>query len=249
MQLPNTAPFTIWPSRLAAQTPGDESAPHTHHAMHLLLVRTGDLSVQLGETRHCVPGILTAPDVKHAVQATGRVVVLVFWDPESIDGASLRATFQGEARLITEDERSELLADLPEAPGRDNLDSFMTRARTILAGPTTRPRMHPRVRTLLKVLREEQDIDSSLEALAKRVKLSPSRLMHVFTESVGIPLRPYLLWLKLQRAATLIVNGRPLTEAAFAAGFADAAHMSRTFKRMFGMAPSMLQQRSRGAST
>ena len=71
--------------------------------------------------------------------------------------------------------------------------------------------------------------------------------MHVFTESVGIPLRPYLLWLKLQRAATSIVNGVRLTEAAFEAGFADSAHMSRTFKRMFGMTPSALQRRSRSA--
>ncbi len=249
MQLPDMAPFTIWPSRLAAQAPGDESAPHTHHAMHLLLARSGDLQVRVGDDQHCAPGVLTAPDVGHAVQATGRVVVLVFWDPESVDGASLRATFEGRVRLISEVERSALLADLPDAPGRNDLDTFMERARNTLAAPTSRPRMHPRVRALLEVLRDCGEIDTSLEALAARVSLSPSRLMHVFTESVGIPLRPYLLWLKLQRAATLIVNGVDLSRAAFGAGFADAAHMSRTFKRMFGMTPSALQRRSRRASS
>jgi AraC-like DNA-binding protein len=65
--------------------------------------------------------------------------------------------------------------------------------------------------------------------------------MHVFTDSMGIPLRPYLAWLRLQRAATAIVGGNSLGEAAHAAGFADAAHMSRTFKRMLGVAPSFLR--------
>jgi AraC-like DNA-binding protein len=69
--------------------------------------------------------------------------------------------------------------------------------------------------------------------------------MHVFTESLGIPLRPYLRWLRFQRAATAIVAGMPLTRAAVEAGFSDAAHMTRTFKQMFGLAPSALQRRSR----
>lgn len=245
MQLPAAAPFTIWPSRLAAQAPGDESAPHAHHAMHLVLARSGELRVQVGDGEHRAPGVLTAPDVVHAVDAAGHVVVLAFWDPESIDGASLRDAFEGDARLISHDERDALLVGLPEAPGRDDLDAFMARARDSLAASTSRPKMHPRVRALLKVLRDDAEIDTSLEALAARVSLSPSRLMHVFTESVGVPLRPYLLWLKLQRAATSIVNGVGLSEAAVEAGFADAAHMSRTFKRMFGMTPSALQRRSR----
>lgn len=151
--------------------------------------------------------------------------------------------------MISEVERRALLAGLPDAPGRDDLDTFMARARDSLAAPTSSPSMHARVRTLLRVLRDDAEVDTSLEALAARVRLSPSRLMHVFTESVGIPLRPYLLWLKLQRAATSIVNGVGLSEAAVEAGFADAAHMSRTFKRMFGMTPSALQLRSRRASS
>src|SRR5215475_13475792 len=84
--------------------------------------------------------------------------------------------------------------------------------------------------------------EASLEVLAEAVGLSPSRLMHVFTESIGIPLRPYLSWLRLQRAAAAIVSGKvSLTEAAHAAGFADAAHMSRSFKRALGVAPSALR--------
>ncbi len=88
------------------------------------------------------------------------------------------------------------------------------------------------------------DGDKSLNALASAVGLSPGRLMHAFTTSIGVPIRPYLAWLKLQRAAAAITTGTPLSQAAHAAGFADAAHMSRTFRRMFGISPSLLRRTS-----
>ena len=68
--------------------------------------------------------------------------------------------------------------------------------------------------------------------------------MHAFTDSVGIPLRPYLQWLKLQRAAAAIAAGKPLAEAAHAAGFSDAAHMTRTFRKTLGTTPSALRPRA-----
>ena len=100
-------------------------------------------------------------------------------------------------------------------------------------------RVHPRVRRLLHHLHENlAEEDASLEALAAIAELSPGRLMHAFTTSIGIPLRPYLLWLRAQRAAGAILSGAPLSEAAYGAGFADSAHMSRTFRRMFGITPN-----------
>jgi AraC-like DNA-binding protein len=65
--------------------------------------------------------------------------------------------------------------------------------------------------------------------------------MHVFTESIGIPLRPYLSWLRVQRAACAILGGAQITQAAHLAGFADASHLCRTFHRRLGMLPSALR--------
>lgn len=41
------------------------------------------------------------------------------------------------------------------------------------------------------------------------------------------------------------MRGSSLTEAAHVAGFADSAHLSRTFRSMFGIAPSFMFERSR----
>jgi AraC-like DNA-binding protein len=84
---------------------------------------------------------------------------------------------------------------------------------------------------------------TSLPTLAAIAGLSPSRFMHVFTESVGIPLRPYLLWLRVQRAACALMSRATVTEAAHLAGFSDAPHLARALRRTLGMTPRQLMQR------
>src|SRR5262249_42239695 len=123
-------------------------------------------------------------------------------------------------------------------------DEWAHRAAATLGISARAPRrlLHPGVRKLLERLRTAGlDEETSLERLAEDVDLSPGRLMHVFTESVGIPLRPYLAWLRVQRAACAILSGASFTESAHLAGFSDASHMSRTFRRSLGIAPSELR--------
>jgi AraC-like DNA-binding protein len=71
--------------------------------------------------------------------------------------------------------------------------------------------------------------------------LSASRLRHLFVEQTGLAFKTYLLWLRLTRAVECFAGGATLTQAAHQAGFADSAHFSRTFRRMFGVAPANLR--------
>jgi AraC-like DNA-binding protein len=101
------------------------------------------------------------------------------------------------------------------------------------------------VRRVLRVVREEIGTrdDFSLEEMARIAGLSPSRFMHVFTASVGVPLRPYILWLRLQVACGEMIRGTSIAGASQRAGFADAAHLTRTLRRMMGMTPGELIRR------
>ena len=111
------------------------------------------------------------------------------------------------------------------------------------------PKIHHRVNRVLRHLRERlgPDEDLSLTKLAGIAGLSESRLMHAFTESLGIALRPYILWLRVQRACGELAGGASITEAAVRAGFSDAAHLSRTFRRMLGTTPSEIVRRRKMA--
>jgi ribosome-associated protein len=70
-----------------------------------------------------------------------------------------------------------------------------------------------------------------LRDAATLVGLSPGRTRHLFVQHTGLPFRTWLLWHRLVRALEGWSDGDSLTEAAHAAGFADSAHLSRTFRR------------------
>jgi AraC-like DNA-binding protein len=89
----------------------------------------------------------------------------------------------------------------------------------------------------------KRHLDSSLtlEDVAGEAYLSPSRFRHLFVEQTGMALRPYILWRRFVRVWELRAGGESLSTAAHRAGFADAAHLTRTSRRMFGFPPSALQ--------
>lgn len=81
----------------------------------------------------------------------------------------------------------------------------------------------------------------TLEEVAREACLSPSRFRHLFVEQTGTALRPYVLWRRFLLAWEVVMHGGSLSTAAHSAGFADAAHLTRTSRRMFGFPPSALQ--------
>src|SRR5690606_32915740 len=77
-----------------------------------------------------------------------------------------------------------------------------------------------------------------LAAIAQTANLSTGRFRHLFVTQTGVPFRRYVLWQRLQRALEVGVAGTSWTDAAHAANFADAAHLTRTFRRMLGSNPT-----------
>ena len=84
------------------------------------------------------------------------------------------------------------------------------------------------------------DAPLTLEAVAGEACLSPSRFRHLFVEQTGMALRPYILWRRFLHVWELLMAGSTLSAAAHEAGFADAAHLTRTSRSMFGFPPSAI---------
>lgn len=97
-----------------------------------------------------------------------------------------------------------------------------------------------RILKVLEQLDNVKDGQTAIHDLANRVNLSASRLAHLFKAQVGIPIRRYSLWRRLRYAIAYAHQQQSLTEGAHYAGFADSAHLSRVFKEMFGISPSLI---------
>jgi AraC-like DNA-binding protein len=81
----------------------------------------------------------------------------------------------------------------------------------------------------------------SLRDLAADMGLSYTGASHCFSRVVGMPLRAYQQWQKCMRAAARLHEDCKLTDIALDAGFTDSAHLSRTWQRTYGLAPSYIR--------
>src|SRR5262249_6199075 len=167
-----------------------------------------------------------------------------FVDSESELGAALRERIEGGISRISETQVVHWRAALGKTPTEARIKRWV---RTELLRRRRPVKIHPGVSLVLKHLRKKLSLsdDFSLKALASISGLSQSRFMHVFTESTGVPLRPCVLWLRLQRACCDLMAGANVTAAAHSAGFSDSAHLTRAFRRMLGMTPTDLALRKR----
>jgi AraC-like DNA-binding protein len=244
-------PFAAWPPILVTWGPGGSSEPHAHHAWHLVLARSGELAVRVGSlaAEQRAGAVLTAPDALHAVDARGLDLFILFVDPEGDIGAALRGPIADPVRLFDAETAQRLRAALPAGElDEASVAAALPKVLEVLGATVpARARMHPAVRRALAIIRTlPAEEELSLERLAQHAKLSPSRLQHAFRESVGLALRPYILWARLLRASEATFKGNTLTSAAHTAGFADAAHMTRTFRRMFGVTPAEMRRATVG---
>lgn len=228
--------------------PVGPTSMHAHHAVQVVVSLGEPIALRCidGSTGSCFAALIP-PDQPHAIESTSTTVVLLYLDAQPSRVRSLlarRASATGDAfeRYVAEGELLSTVAPRVLPTTWREADAAIADLLDALGVPEIPPApLHPAVRSALEVLPALLDEDAarpSLARLARRPGISPSRLSHLFAAQVGIPLRPYVLWLRLQRAAAALAVGQSVTDAAHAAGFADAAHMTRVFRRMFGLVPS-----------
>jgi AraC-like DNA-binding protein len=74
--------------------------------------------------------------------------------------------------------------------------------------------------------------------LARRLGMERTRALRRFKAATGLTFRAFKLWSGLQHAARQLEAGVLVRTAAMDAGFADTAHLSRSFRALFGLSPS-----------
>ena len=79
----------------------------------------------------------------------------------------------------------------------------------------------------------------TLAEISRVAGLSCFYVVRQFRATFGLPPHAYLGMLRLERARTLLREGMPIAQAAVAAGFSDQSHLTRFFRRVFGMTPGV----------
>lgn len=133
-------------------------------------------------------------------------------------------------RTVTIDEETELLGVLRRL-ARRHAD----------ARPEARATPHA-VRSVLvarEYLHAHFQESIKLAPLARLCHVDPYELVRRFGAVVGMPPHAYLTQVRANRARELLGRGEPTSHVAYACGFCDQAHLTRTFKRIFGITPGV----------
>lgn len=224
---------------------------HSHHALQVAFALEGRFRFQSpvdGVWLDCAGAVISS-DRPHAFDGRGATLLAhIFVEPESPPGRVLLQRFPAEHGICLLGgpllEAATRTLSASHAASREPADLIATAReviRLLTDGVDVPSPADPRILKSVEYLRGNLAGSVTLKGVAAQVHLSPSRFRHLFVEEVGLALRPYVLWLRLNQALAAFAAGESLTTAAYQAGFADSAHLSRTFRRMYGMAPGGLR--------
>ncbi len=98
----------------------------------------------------------------------------------------------------------------------------------------------------VEYIQDQLDTDLTVSGIAQAVGLSPDHFTRLFKESTGQPPYRYVVEARVRKAKELLTTGKfTISEAAYHVGFVDQSHLTRHFKRIFGLPPKRLLSRRR----
>jgi AraC-like DNA-binding protein len=212
----------------------------TQHAHHAWKVHVGVDAPVWVKPRDCSATIearviVVPPNVQHATGAIGWSAAL-FFEPGS-RRTPWRET--GPAFPLDGVRARRLVGLVNEAMTSSRVDvaCFVDQVARATFTPTAQARsLDTRVSAALLGIRRDVDVD--LRLLASSLRLSLDRLTHLVSEQTGMPPRRHALWQRVLRVLGAGAHPASLAAAAVEAGFSDHAHMTRSFRRFLGRAPS-----------
>jgi AraC-like DNA-binding protein len=226
------------------------SEMHSHHAIQLSLGLQGKVQFATPTAPEWseYAGAVIPPDLLHTFQAPGRMLAHIFTEPESRLGRQILNRFnKNEIVGLSAAETAELGVPLRTAYFGDTPDDDLVRVARqtpahLVGASEPAPAIDPRIERAFAEIAQRLDEPLTLGDIAALVGLSGGRFRHLFVQETGVAFRSYVLWARLNRALALGYSGVPWTEAAYATHFADSAHLTRTCRRMFGIAPTSIRE-------
>jgi AraC-like DNA-binding protein len=107
--------------------------------------------------------------------------------------------------------------------------------------PTNRGGLAPaRANRVCEYIESHLQENIALEVLAEIAQLSVHHFARAFRQSLGTPPHNYIVQRRVEHAQQLLRNtDLPLSEIAIVAGFTDQSHLSRHFRTITGVSPSL----------
>lgn len=246
--------FVIWRDSAIYIGTSFETHMHSHHAVQCCIALEGNLQIKWPEVNEwqTATAAIIGSDIAHNIRCPDGPVCLLYLEKKSTCYSTIIDFHSDGTDLYTK--QPVLLNIIIPKEFRQNIEQTLSlKLNCIGANKIKHDILHlfsgffqenrhldQRVSKLLSVLHDSPSTNYRGQELARKINLSESRMQHLFKEQMGLPIRRYILWMRLRSVLESSLTGENLTDAAHTSGFSDSAHFSRTFKKMFGIPPSVL---------
>ncbi|TVV42142.1 helix-turn-helix domain-containing protein [Thalassolituus sp. C2-1] len=210
---------------------------HRHGALVLLLGLSGHFNVQLrGQTMVRCRSALIDAGTAHIVDCQSEDMATLYFEVNSLQGRTLRANFLRNDAAVFD------IANLDQChKGFEqralNADLSALIRYSLKADINSYDR---RVASCIQLMQQKDEYPWRQDELSARIGLSNSRLNHLFKQHTGISFRHFSLWSRLAIFMRDVHNTRNITHSALNSGFSDSAHLSNSYKKIFGIRPSAI---------
>jgi AraC family transcriptional regulator len=162
-------------------------------------------------------------------------------EPEWLEGLPTDTSLPYGARLWDGDLPYRIGLELYHSLNRDAQISDESVFNLISLCASSKP-VHGQTRWLPLILdwmNDEYSCSLTLSQASKQAGVHPVHVSRSFRRTLGCTFREYLTLIRIRRATDLLKQSSThITEIAFACGFSDHAHFTRTFKRVTGLTPT-----------
>jgi AraC-like DNA-binding protein len=252
-----TAPSCAGLQRVEAFFAGHGFDPHRHDTYAMGFTIHGVQSFRYrGAARTSVPGqvFVLHPDETHdgrAGTSDGFRYRILYVEPRIIHQAL--GEMHGPLPFVREVTSNDPVLARAIMPALEDLESpledlqrdqiVLALGEALAAADASRARPRSPARHWDAVARARECLDAHLakgvrsSELETLTGLSRYDLARQFRACLGTSPYRYLVMRRLDRARALIRQGKPLADAALASGFADQSHLTRHFKKAYGVSP------------
>ena len=201
----------------------DGVAAHCNPVVCVISGIRGSVSVIGGGERVSGDVVLIRPGIEHGVECKGSGLNAMYLDGLAWNGGALAQRLSGGIGDLA----LEAIFQNVEAQGE------LRRRLTVDAPPCPR-----QLASVVDDLTSDPMSRMTQFELADRLQMERTAALRLFKAVTGQTFRRFKQWSGLQHAARQIASGERVRTAAMDAGFADTAHLTRTFRRSFGLTPS-----------
>ena len=215
---------------------------HSHCAAHIIISLDDNIEIITANEKIKCKGILIPSRMVHTANTNqNKVLIFMFDNTTNVSNRikSLELLSDETVKQIVKSYYYFKNNDKPELSYRLFINQISKCIN--IESPKTIVK-NERIIDALKYIQSNLHEPLNCKDVANFVCLSEGRFSHLFKEQMGMTFSAYLIYQRIIKTYTGIINGKSITEASIDAGFSSSSHFASTNKKVFGLSAKTIKK-------